>query len=109
MRVETRSLSLLAMGYACVLLLILLPFSTGECWHLLKDLDFYNNLTNGAVGLKRYAEHLSNAVRCMIHDAIDQTLEKATLNKLSSGLTFVQEVLVKAARGVTIIKQGSTV
>ena len=99
------------MARSCVLLLLfLLPFSTGEWSVLVKGLDFYKNLTVGAVGLKQYALHFSNAVDYMKREAIDQYLdnnEKAALDELSSGLSQVQEVLVKAARGVTAIKERS--
>ena len=98
------------MGCTCgLLLLILLPFSTvtGQLSDLVKDLDYYKNLTAGAVSLKQYAGHLSNALDYMKREEIDQYLdnnEKAALDKLSSGLIQVQKVLVKAARGVTTIK-----
>ena len=101
------------MGYTCgLLLLILLPFSTGAEWSdLLKGLDFDKNLSKiGAVGLKQYALHFSNAVDYIKREAIDQYLdnnEKAALGELSSGLIQVQKVLVKAVRGVTVIKERS--
>ena len=99
------------MARSCVLLLLfLLPFSTGEWSDLVKGLDFYKNLTVGAVGLKQYAIHLSNAVDYIKWEAIDEYLddnEKEALDELSSGLSQVQEALVKAARGVTVIKERS--
>ena len=96
------------MGCTCgLLLLILLPFSTGQLSDLVKGLGSYKNLTVGAVGVKQYAGHLSNALNYMKREAIDKHLdnsEKDVLDKLSSGLIQVQKALVKAARGVAEIK-----
>ena len=100
------------MGYTCgLLLLILLPFSTGKLSDLVKDFEYYKNITVGAVGLKQYAEYLSNTVDYMKREAIDEYLGnsgKAALDELSSGLIQVRDVLVKAAGGVTTIKEHSS-
>ena len=102
------------MAYTCgfLLLVLLVPFSTGagEVSDLLRGLDVYKNLTNGAVGLKQYAEHLSKVVHHLKQKVVHQLLddnEKVVLDNLSSRIDFAIEYLGKAARGVTLIKEQS--
>ena len=87
-----------------------LPFSAGKWSNLTKDFHLYKNLTVEAVSLKQYAANLSSAVdqlrREVIHQHFDNS-EKDALNELSNGLILIQEVLIKAARGVTVIKEQS--
>ena len=101
-----------AMVYTCVfLLLVLVPFSTGERSDVIEGLKFYKNLTDRAVGLKQYAENLSVAVDYMktkaVHRRLDEN-EKAVLDRLGSGLRLVTESLDKGTKGILKIKEQIT-